>query len=43
MRGHILRVLKRAAVLQKVRDPCRPEGVIADRGSDAGRSCAPAD
>jgi hypothetical protein len=40
MRGHGLRVLKRATVGDLRRDPGRPERVIADRRQDAGGECA---
>ena len=43
MRGHVLCVFERAAVLQKIRDPRRSKRVIADRRGDAGSDCAPAD
>jgi hypothetical protein len=43
VRGHVLGVFERAAILQKIRNPRRAEGVVADRRSDAGRGGAPAD
>jgi hypothetical protein len=43
MRSHVLRVFKRAAVLQKIRDAGRSERMIADRRSNAGRDRPPTD
>jgi hypothetical protein len=38
MRGHVLHVFERAAVLQKVRDAGRAKRMIADQRGNAGRS-----